>query len=264
MNILVWEMKDHRKGLIIWSLILLLFLWMIFLEFEAYYENPEMGEILDAIPKGLLEAFGMYGANLTTINGYMSVVALYLYIMTGIFAIVLGNNIIGKEERDKTAEFLMSRPVQRHRILISKVLASVINCLLLTMVAGLGIAFFLNRYNPDRENLRFILQILMAAFLIQMIFLSLGLFIAAFAKVFKKSGAISVAVVIVLYMVSVIQPLSDSVSFLKYFTPFMYFQASDILQKGGYGGVYLLLTALIVIVSLTGVFYIYPRRDLTL
>ncbi len=264
MNILIREMRDHRKGFIIWSLVILVFLGMAFVEFEAYYDNPEMGRILDTMPRGMLEAFGMYGANLTTINGYMSIVALYLYIMLGIFAVLLGNNIIGKEERDKTGEFLMSRPIKRCRVLVSKVLAAFINCMLLTVVAGIGIAIFISGYDPDWENGKYILQILTAAFLIQMIFLSLGLFIAASARVFKKSSAISVALVVGTYMLSVIQPLSDSVDFLKYFTPFKYYQASDILKSGGFEGVYLVLTALIVSVALFGVFYIYPRRDLKL
>ncbi|NBG88473.1 ABC transporter permease subunit [Isachenkonia alkalipeptolytica] len=264
MNIFIREMRDHRKGFVIWSVVILLFILMAFVEFDAYYDNPEMAEILDTIPRGMLEAFGMYGANLTTINGYMSIVALYLYIMLGIFSVLLGNNIIGKEERDKTGEFLMSMPIKRYRVLISKVAVAVINCLLLNAVAGVGIAIAVSRYNPDRDNVRYILQILVAAFLIQMIFLSLGLFIAASAKVFKKSSAISVALVIVMYMISVIQSLSDSVEFLKYFTPFKYYQASEILQNDGFEGIYLGLTSTIVFIALFGVFIVYPRRDLKL
>lgn len=264
MNVFIREMRDHRKGFIIWSVVILVFMLMVFVEFEAYYDNPEMGEVLDSIPREMLEAFGMYGANLTTINGYMSIVALYLYIMMGIFAVLLGNNIIGKEERDKTGEFLMSMPIKRHRILVGKVAASVLNCILLTVVAGIGIAIAIIRYSPDWDNVEYILQILLASFLIQMIFLSLGLFIAASAKAFKKSSAISVALVIVTYVISVIQTLSDSVDFLKYFTPFKYYQASEILRNEGFEGIYLALTALIVFLALFGVFFVYPRRDLKL
>jgi ABC-2 type transport system permease protein len=264
MNVFIREMRDHMKGLMIWSGIILVFMLMVFVEFEAYYENPEMAEILDVMPRGMLEAFGMYGANLTTINGYMSIVALYLYIMLGIFAVLLGNNIIGKEERDKTGEFLLSMPIKRYRVLISKVLAAVLNCFLLMVVAGIGIAIAINPYRPQQENFEYIIRILGASFMIQMIFLSLGLFIAASSKVYKKSSAIAVALVIVTYIISVIQSLSKSVEFLKYFTPFKYFQASDILQHNGFEGIYLALTGIIVLLALLGVFYIYPRRDLKL
>jgi len=264
MNIFIREMRDHLKGLIIWSVVVLAFMVMVFMEFQAYYNNPEMGEILDTMPKGMLEAFGMYGANLTTINGYMSIVALYLYIMLGIFAVLLGNNIIGKEERDKTGEFLMSMPIKRYRVLISKVGAAVLNCLLLTVVSGIGIAIAIYQYNPERENIEYIFQILTAAFFIQMIFLSLGLFIAASTRVFKKSSALSVALVVITYILSVIQSLSESVDFLKYVTPFKYYQASDILQNKGFQSIYLGLTAMIVVIATFGVFYVYPRRDLNL
>ncbi len=264
MNVFFRELRAHLRSLMIWSLVLLVFILMVFVEFEAYYNNPEMAEILTVMPEGMLEAFGMQGANLTTINGYMSLVALYLYILLGIFAVLLGNNIIGKEERDKTGEFLMSMPIKRYRILISKVAAAVVNCIALTVIAGIGIGVSIYEYNPNRENTEYILQILMAAFLIQLIFLSLGLLIAAVLKGFKKSSAIAIALVVGTYMISVIQTLSDSVDFLKYFTPFKYFEASDILQHQGYESVYLLLTMIIVIGALFGVFYVYPRRDLKL
>ncbi len=264
MNVFIREMRDHLKGLIIWSVVILVFMLMVFVEFEAYYENPEMAEILDVVPRGMLEAFGMYGANLTTINGYMSIVALYLYIMLGIFAVLLGNSIIGKEERDKTGEFLMSMPIKRYQVLRSKVGAAVLNCLLLTLIAGIGIAIAVYQYSPDRENFEYISRILVAAFIIQMIFLSLGLFIAASSKAFKKSSALSVALVIITYIISVIQTLSDSVDFLKYFTPFKYYQASEILQNNGFQGIYIGLSVIIVLVANFGVFYVYPRRDLKL
>lgn len=264
MNVFMREMRDHLKGLIIWSLVVLVFMIMVFVEFQAYYDNPEMAEILDTMPRGMLEAFGMYGANLTTINGYMSIVALYLYILLGIFAVLLGNNIIGKEERDKTGEFLMSMPIKRYRVLISKVAAALLNCFLLIAVSGIGITIAIYQYNPDRENIEYTLQVLVAAFLIQMIFLSLGLFIAASTKAYKKSSALSVALVIITYILSVIQSLSESVDFLKYLTPFKYFQASEILQNNGFQGIYLGLSVIIIFLAIFGVFFVYPRRDLKL
>ena len=44
--------------------------------------------------------------------------------MATVHAAMLGADIISKEERDKTAEFLFVKPISRNKIIISKLLGS--------------------------------------------------------------------------------------------------------------------------------------------
>ncbi len=241
---------------------MVVFVFLMLTEFAAYYNNPEMAALLDTIPPSLLAAFGMQGANLTTVSGYFSVMVLYFYIMLGIYAILLGSNIIAKEERDKTAEFLLTMPVTREKVMVSKLVASVINCVILTMVTGGGWVLATWQYDPDGAFYEFLSLSMLATLMLMLIFLSIGFCLAAIMKRFKLSGTLSVSVIISMYFLSVIVALSDSVDFLKYLTPFKYFEAVRLLHDRSFDAVYLVLTGVIIVLALTGAFLVYPKRDL--
>lgn len=264
MHILKWELKANLKSLIIWSTIFIAIIFMMTSEFSAYYDNPEMLDIMNAMPESLMKAFSMDSANLTTAIGYVSVVSLYFYLMASVFAILLGSNIISKEERDKTAEYLMVMPMSRERIILAKIGASLINCfILLVIVIGATIVSMLP-YNLDEKFYEFIWLMMQSMFISMLIFLSLGMLLASVLKRYKNSGKISASLLMFLYFLSILTTLSEKVEFLKYLTPFKYFEAQDLIKNGHLNSTYVLISFAIVLASMVGTFYIYPRRDLHL
>ncbi|MDH8676502.1 ABC transporter, partial [Fusibacter bizertensis] len=81
-------------------------------------------------------------------------------------------------------------------------------------------------------------------------------------KRYKSSGKISASLLMVLYFFNIIIALSQKLDFLKYLTPFKYFEASTLLKNGAFELKYLILSLIIVIVSIIGTYTVYPRRDL--
>ena len=77
-------------------------------EFSAFANNEEMLSMLDGMPEQLLDAFKMNSFNLTTLTGFYGILFTYFALMLSIQAILKGNSIISKEERDKTVEFALS------------------------------------------------------------------------------------------------------------------------------------------------------------
>lgn len=262
MHIIKHELRAHLKPLLIWSVVITLIIATAMTEFSAYYNNPEMADILDTIPKAMLDAFSMANANLTTVGGFVSMFSFYFYIMLGIFSVLLGNGIIAKEERDKTAEFFMTLPISREKIILSKWIAAIINCVLLNAVTGLAIFGTTYKYNPDTEFYKFLGLLLLALFILQMIFLSVGMLLASILRRYKSSGKLSATILLVTYLMSVMVGLSDKMEFLKYFSPFRYFQANYILNELKFEPIYVLISIVIIAVSMVGTFIIYPKRDL--
>lgn len=262
MHILKWELRSHLKSLLIWCAIFVVIIFMMTSEFSAYYNNPDMADILSAMPEAMLKAFSMDNANLTTTTGYLSLVSLYFYIMVGVFAVLLGSNIISKEERDKTAEYLMTMPVSREKIITSKLLAGLINCTVLTIVIALSVIAAMQPYHLDKAFFKFLFLLSLAFFFTMLIFLSVGALLASILKRYKSSGKISASFLMVLYFLNIVIALSKKLDFLKYITPFKYFEASIILKNGGFELKYIILTLLIVFIGILGTYIVYPRRDL--
>ncbi|NQT59093.1 MAG: ABC transporter permease subunit [Bacteroidetes bacterium] len=262
MNIIRRELRAHMKSLLIWIGCIAFFIAIMMSEFSAYANNPEMGAILDSMPKALLDAFSISGSNLTTVSGFLSIASVYFFIMLAIYAVLLGSSIISKEERDKTVEFFLTLPISRQRVIISKWISAVINCIIINAATGLVLYITTAKYEPDNDFYKFLGLMLLGMFIVQMIFLSIGMLLAAIMKRYRKSGTYSVSILLVTYILSVLVGLSDKVDFLKYFTPFKYFKADYILLEGTFEGVYLLISLGIIAVSTAGIFIFYSKRDL--
>jgi ABC-2 type transport system permease protein len=264
MHIIKRELRANAKSLLIWSGVMIVLVIGMISEFSGYYNNPEMANILDSMPEALMTALSLTGSNLTTPSGYISITAVYFYLILGVFAVLLGSNIISKEERDKTAEFLLTLPVSREQVILSKWVAAIINCMAITIVTGMTIIVTMLKYDIDKPFYKFIFLLMVAVFITQMIFLSIGMLLASVLKRYKASGKISASILMILYMLSVISALSSKLDKLKYVTPFKFFEPSSILLNSRYELEYVLISLGIVIVCMVGTFIIYPKRDLHL
>lgn len=95
-----------------------------------------------------------------------------------------------------------------------------------------------------------------------LIFLSIGMFLAALIRRHKISGGIGIALIFAMYIASVIAALSENVEFLKYFTPFKYFEAALMLRNLNIEPIYATLSVILIILPLIGAYAVYDKRDL--
>jgi len=262
MNIFLRELKSNFKSLLIWSGISILFVTIGFAKFSAYYENPELLAILDSMPPAILAAFHMDAFNLTTITGFFGVMFSYFGLILSISAVMWGSDIISKEERDKTVEFALTLPITRGKLITAKTAAAVVNSIALALItwgAALGNAA---AYQPDSEFYDFLALSMLALFMMQMIFLSVGIFIGSAMKQHKRSGSTAVSLLLGTYFISFVYGLYENLDFLKYLSPFTYFNPADLLHEAKIDLTYVWLSAGIVVVSMIGAYLTYSKRDL--
>ena len=125
MNIFWREMKSHRKSLIFWSIGVFLMVVSGMGKYEAYSSQGQSINVLIAdIPKSLKAVMGFSDVDLSKISGYYTILFVYILLMATIHAAMLGANIIAKEERDKTAEFLFTKPLLRSTVDYGKIIGS--------------------------------------------------------------------------------------------------------------------------------------------
>ncbi len=264
MNIFLRELRANLKSLIIWSVIILLLIWIAVIKFSAFANNAEMLAILNAYPKPLLDALNMNAFNLTTLTGFYGVMFTYFGLMGAIAAGMWGSGVIAKEERDKTIEFSLALPVTRNRFITAKALAALVNSITFVAVTWIASIVAVQSYQPDSAFYRFLAREMMAMFMIELIFLAIGLLVACVMKRPKRTGAIVIGVILTLYYVSMIAGLHEKLDFLKYLSPFKYFDAAKLLHEGRVEPVYWALTAGVIAISLAGAYFAYNRRDIAL
>lgn len=61
MNIFFRELKANLKSLLIWSGVLLLFVFLVTAKFSAFYNDLSMLKMVEALPKAMIDAMSMRG-----------------------------------------------------------------------------------------------------------------------------------------------------------------------------------------------------------
>jgi len=262
MNIFLRELRANFKSLLIWCGIVFLFSLVGFSKFSAFYENPDMLAILKGMPPVMIEAFNLNAFNLTTVTGFWGIMIMYFSLILAIAAAMWGSDIISKEERDRTVEFSLTLPVTRARLVTAKLAAAFVNCVVLLGVTWGSTLLGASSYKTEEKFFQFVALGMLAFFMIQMIFLALGIFLGCVMRKHKASGSAAMAILLATYMASVLSGLSKDVEWLKYFSPFEYFDSLPILKTMSLDGGYVLLSAGIIAVLLVAGYMVYQRRDL--
>ena len=262
MNIFLRELRANLKSLVIWSVIISLLIIIAAAKFSAFAGDPSMLAMLDSMPPAMLDALNMRAFNLTTLSGFYGLMFIYFGLLGAIAAAMWGSDIISKEERDKTVEFALVLPVSRSRVVTAKALAALVNCIAFVLVTWAVSLLAVRSYNPDQVFFNFLALEMRAMFAIELIFLAIGLLLGCAMKRYKRAGPTAVAIILVTYFMSIVSVLNENLDFLKYFTPFKYFDAGELFRSGALNSTSLLISAAIIVVCVAAAYWAYNRRDL--
>ncbi len=264
MNLFLHEMKQYWKVLLFWSIGILAMIGGGMGKFTALYDsnNASITEIFDQLPKAFLAMFGMVNLEVTSLSGFYGVINFYLVIMGAIFAIILGSGILSKEERDKTAEFLMVKPITRTSVLAQKLLAGLIYVLAFVGVDYIVSVIFIKQVAPN-ENISTELFLMMSGLLwVMLAFYCVSFGLSAALKNNSKSSLIMISVMGMSYIGAVMMDMIDNSEWLRPYLIFKYFPNDELIHNLSLDPFYVGLCVLWIVIGLALAFIRFPRRDL--
>lgn len=262
MNVFLRELKANRKALIIWSVCMFLLILSGMSKYTVYSSGGPAIDAFNKMPFTLRALLGIGSIEVTKMSGFFAFLFAYIEITVAVHAVLLGSGIISKEERDKTTEFLMVKPVSRKTIITSKFLAALFNIVVINIVSLLSSIAMVDAYNKGKDVTGEVFMFMISMFIVQLIFLSLGALFAGFMKNPKASGSLATAVLIGCYVISKITDLTDRINFINILSPFKYFSYQRIIEGNGLSIVIVILSLLLVAAFSASTFYFYLKRDL--
>jgi len=263
MNIFFRELKAHWKGLLGWSIAMILLVASGMAKFSALGTGGQNANLVfAAFPKPVQAILGIQGLNLSTVIGYFGVLYLYIQLTATIHAAMLGAEIISKEERDKTSEFLFPKPVTRLRIITEKILAGLVNIIVLNIVTVASSIVMVAAFANNFLNNDMIIVMMAGLFIMQLLFFALGVALAGYFKNPKLPSIVATTILLGTYIIWVVIDLNSKLDFLKYFTPFKYFDASVLINDGRLDFVYVILSLVIISGLMLSAFLAFNKRDL--
>lgn len=226
---------------------------------------PEMREEMDEVSQifanmgGFSAAFGMDRVSFGELMGFYGVeCGNILGIGGGFFAAYVGITLLSKEEKDRTAEFLLTHPISRNYVVAQKLLAGLIQVILLNVIvfaiSGLSILLI-----GEQASWNLLGLLHLAYLLMQIEVFCLTFAVSAFLS--RGSVGIGLGIAAVFYFLNIIRNLTEQAGFLRYLTPYAYAEAADIISEEQLSLELILLGILVSIVAVVISFLRYGRKD---
>lgn len=261
MTLYFHELRQNRLSLLIWSIAIAFMLGVCVLIYPEM--ATQMGDIstMFADMGSFSAAFGMDQINFGEFLGFFAVeCGNVLGIGGALFAALTGIAALSKEEKEHTAEFLLTHPVSRTRIVAEKLAAVLTQIVILNAVVigvtAAGIAIIGEDVDTKPLALMFV-----AYFLLQLEIACVTFGISAFLR--RGSIGIGMGLAIVLYFLNLVANLTEDAEFLKYITPFGYTDGADIVANNALEAAYVIPGMVFTVLGIAIAFVHYTKKDIT-
>lgn len=260
MTLLFHELRRNKISLIIWSVAICFMLGVSILIYPEMSSQMEEMSAMMADMGAFTSAFGMDQLNFGEFMGYFAIECGNTLGLGGaMFAAILGAVALSKEEKEGTAEFLLTHPISRVRVITEKLLAVLCQLVLLNTVAVAVTFIGIAATGVDFE-LSKIALVFLAYFLLQVEIASVTFGISAF----MRSGSVGVGLGLVFgtYFMNILSNLMEELEFLKYITPFGYADGASIVPEGEIELKYLAVGLGFAAVGIAAAYVKYKKKDI--
>ena len=260
MTLVKHELRQGKASLLIWTgAIGFLLAVCVFLFPEI---KGQMGDVSDVFASmgSFTAAFGMDRLNFGTLIGFYAIECGNVLGLGGaFFAALCAVGILSKEEKERTAEFLLTRPVSRIRVITEKLMAVLIQIFAMDIVifaVSVGSMAAIGEEIPWKE----VSLMHLSFFLLQVELAGICFGISAFLR--KGSVGIGLGVAIMMYFLNLVANMAEVAEFLKYITPFGYTEGADIVTNGCLDGTKVLLGMGYGAIGIAAAYWRYTKKDI--
>jgi len=256
------ELKLGRRSLFVWLVITFVTATLGALEYEMVSSNVEMVEQgINAMPRIVRVMFGIDGVGLKTALDYYLVMYFWYALIAYAHAVSIGASLLSKEERDKTADYLYTKPYPRSAIINAKLVVGIINVAAMALLIWLTSTIILVPLTDGRGIMPEIAITTVGLFLTQLLFLAFGFLCSALVRNSRKAVSAGFYLLLATYLIAVALEYLGAVDYLIFLTPFHYFNALMVVEQG-ISPLFLLLSAILAVLSILLTHRFYENRDL--
>ena len=255
------EIKRNVISLAVWSFAMAFMLGICIIIYpEMQSQMNEMSDMFSEMGS-FSEAFGMDQINFGEFMGYFGVECGNTLGLGGaMLAAIVGVLSLAKEEKSSTADFLLTLPVSRYRVVTEKLLFCIFHVAVVNAAVTLVSVFGALAIGVEADYGEMFL-ILLAYFLMQIEIMAITFGISAFVK--KGGLGIGIGLGFVFYFMGIFSNLADELEFIKYLTPFGFADSAYILDKGALEPIALAVGLALSAASIALAYWHYGKKDIT-
>lgn len=254
----------QRRWFILWWCIAITALVAINLAFYPTFRDQaaSLEQSLSEIPdsaKALTTDTGEFASPV----GFLSSQVFYLMLpmLLGIMAITLGSSLLAREEKDGTIELLLSRPISRSSLLLSKAMVGILLCAVAALCA-FGVTALMARLVDLPVAATHIAVTTLTCSLLALSFGSVAYLITSLGKARIASIGLATFVALGGYIVASLAGLASWLENVSKIFPFHYYKPGEILY-GNYNWQNIVILGSITLVSGVIAWFAFRGRDIS-
>ena len=260
MTLVKHELRQGKISFLIWTASIGFLLAICIFLFPEMKGQMEGVNDMFASMGSFTQAFGMDRLNFGTLVGFYAVECGNVLGLSGAFyASLCAVGILSKEEKDKTAEYLLTHPVSRKRVITEKLFAVLIQITAMNLIIyalAVGSIAAVGETIPWKE----ISLMHLAYYLLQLELAGICFGISAFRP--KGSAGVGLGIAAMMYFLNLIANIADVAGFLKYITPFGYCEGADIISSGGLDFPFVAIGGVIGLGGIMIAYLKYTKKDI--
>lgn len=260
MTVFWHELKRGKLSLAIWTVTISFMLMVCILIYPEM--ASQMGEISEMFASmgSFSQAFGMDQINFGEFIGFFGVECGNVLGLGGaFFSALIGISALAKEEKEKTAEFLLTHPISRTRMIAQKFCAVIVQIIFLNVVVILVTAGSILLIKEE-TSIQTLSLLFLSYFMMQLEIAAITFGISAFLK--RGILGVGLGLAAVFYFLNIISNLTEEAEFLKYLTPFGYTNGSDIIAEQKINMGYLAVGLIFSVLGIFLAFWYYRKKDI--
>lgn len=258
------ELKINLKSFIIWTGILLLLFLVTFSVYPSIINSDNvkmMDEMMAMFPEEMLKAFNMDISSIDTAFGWLkSEGFIFVLLITGVYASIMGSSILLKEESDKTIEYLNTLPIKRRTILKEKIICAIIYIILMIIVVGI-FNYICLEISGDLDRQQYIL-LSITPLLSALPLFAINLFISTFQHKTKKTFGLSLGIAFVSYFLQILSEMNEVTEFFKYFTVYTLADIRNVIIDVSINPIMIIISVVVTIFFIILSFIKYEKKEL--
>lgn len=262
-NIFLLEFRTRLTSVLIWAgsvaSVVLIYMAM----YPLFADEAEvMNRTFQQFPPEFRAAFGIGEIDFSTVMGFFSFVYLFIQLLLAIQASNYGFGMLSVEERERTADFLMSKPVSRSQIFVSKFVAALCGLALTQAIVWAATFGFVEAFRGERPYDPDLIAYLLGGLVpFQLFFFSVGTMISLLVRRIRNATPYGLGLGFGMYLLGAFSDLLGEAK-LEYLTPFKHFNPEYAITNGHFDSALLGLNLMVTIIALLVSYVRYLRRDI--
>lgn len=261
MNVFRQEFAMTRATMFAWIIALIAVNLLFISIYPAFSHDVEASkQLLVNLPPQVRTMFGLSFETFSNFLGFYAYTFTYVGLAGAVQAMSLGLVMLSRETRAKTTDFLLTKPITRRRIFLSKLASALVVLVITNLIVDSATVAFAFMFGAGNFSGTVFALLCAAFFLVQLVFLGIGILVSQLLRRVKSVIAVSLTVVFGFFAIGLLQGLSND-SLLRYLTPFKYFDHLAIAAQRSIEMKFVLLSLVVALVAVMTGYFIYSRRD---